>query len=144
MEFRGIFQQTHLFKIANHRWLRAMGSVEKSIKRPKCVAQKLLKKVNRTQGSSGVNQCDLVYGASAYPFPLVLLYFRRWFTIGATVHLCFPLIFFPFTCSATYRARQQCNDASRDVISNTPEFPELTIVFVSFQISNILLSNIKQ
>jgi len=75
---------------------RAMGSVEKGIKRPKCVAQKLLKKVNRTQRSSGVNRCDLVYGASAYPFPLILLYFRRWFTIGATVHLCFSQFFFFF------------------------------------------------
>lgn len=93
----GISQQTHLFKIAN-RWPRAMGSVEKGIKRPKCVAQKPLKKVNRTQGVKRSQPiCDLVYGASSYPFPLVLLYFRRWFTIGATVHLCFPLIFFSFT-----------------------------------------------
>lgn len=60
-----------LFKIAN-RWPRAIGSVEKGIKRPKCVAQKLLKKVNRTRGSSGVNRCDLVYGASSCLFFLSL------------------------------------------------------------------------
>lgn len=45
----GVSRQTRLFKIAN-RWARAIGSVEKGIKRPKCVAQKPLKKVNRTRG----------------------------------------------------------------------------------------------
>lgn len=90
---------------------RTIGSTGKGIKRPKCVAQKPPKegqpdsKVKRSQ--------PMRFGlwrARSYPFPLVLLYFRRWFTIGATAHLCFPLIFFSSLLDNVLRstAMQRC------------------------------------
>lgn len=123
----GVSQRTRLFKIAN-RWPREIGSVEKGIKRPKCVAQKPLKKVNRTQGSSGVNRCDLVYGASSCPFflflslPLsfflfVLLYFRRWFTIGTTIAFVLSSNFFYFLPGNAYGARRAMRRGTSSAIS---------------------------
>lgn len=65
----------------------------------------------------------------------VLLYFRRWFTIGTNSRLCFFLILF-FSCSTTHRARRR-SDASRYAgrMSSAVVLPrhiELTIVFARF------------
>lgn len=67
---------------------------------------------------------ELVPLLSLSPFislsPCIIVFSTMIYDRNDHLHLCFLLIFFSF-----FLARRSTGDASRDIISNIPEFPEL-------------------